>query len=213
MAKTLDQLLAECGLATSGSEKEHEKVASAPVKDQVDQVLESLGLHSSAAEEESVEKVASVKKEEGGLMGLQSIYDQMFGEESEVVKTASEEQVTEMQPSETQEVSRAQSFGELVAHYFNAGHSEYIEKMAAEMDSVQQPLAHASTGGQLTGIIGAPKDPHLPVNHDASSGKQLHTMTGNSSPYSLASAGPAIKALLKRKMKQEAGDVGGYHQA
>ena len=212
MAKTLDQLLAECGLATSGSEKEHEKVASAPVKDQVDQVLESLGLHSSATEEESVTKVASDNAQIGGSMGLQSIYEQMFGQEEHVEKVAAEagsEEPTEEVTKEAGEETEENLFGQLVGHYFNAGYEAMFTKVASED---QQPLAHASTGGQLTGIIGSAKDPQLPVNADASSGKELKTMTGNSSPYALAAAGPAIKAVLKRKMKSDAGEVGGYHQ-
>jgi hypothetical protein len=51
------------------------------------------------------------------------------------------------------------------------------------------------------------------VNADASGGKALHVMTGSQSPYSLASAGPAIKAILKRKLSAEAGEVGAYHQS
>lgn len=209
MSKTLDQLLAECGLAPSSS-KGQEKVASAPVKDEVDQVLESLGLNSSATEEESVTKVANDKSQNGGHMGLQNIYDQMFGEET-VEKTASENN-SENTASEEGE-SRESVFGQAVAHYFNAGASQYIEKIAADVGEEEQPLAHASTGGQLTGIIGTPKDPQLPVNHSASGGHELKTMTGNTSPYTLAAAGPTIKAILKRKMKAEAGDVGGYHQS
>jgi hypothetical protein len=208
MAKTLDQLMAECGLASSTSVKEHEKVASAPAKDEIDQVLEGLGLNSLATEEESVEKVASENETTGGNMSLTRIYEEMFGTEEQIEKVASEEVVEQVEQTE----SRENLFGQLVAHYFNAGQSEYIEKVAAEMDSDQQPLAHASTGGQLTGIIGEARDPHLPVNADASGGKALHVMTGSQSPYSLASAGPAIKAVLKRKLRAEAGEVGAYHQ-
>lgn len=197
MAKTLDQLMAECGLSTSSSPKEQEKIASAVVSSEIDQVLEGLGLNSTAAEEESLQKVANETGNTGGNMGLQSIYEEMFGSEEHIEKVASE--ATYETYTAEGEDSAENIFGQMVAHYFNVGHDAFFEKIAED----SQPLAGLPSGGQLTGVIGQARDPHLPVNMKSEAGAPQ---------YSLASAGPAIKAVLKRKISAEAGEVGGYHQ-
>lgn len=203
MAKTLDNLLVEFGLASQDSQKSHEKAASAPAKDEVTQVLESLGLSSNATETESTVKVANDKSQEGGTMNLTQIYDELFAAEEGTTKVASAEGATTAESNEA--ASPESLFGEMVAHYFSAGHEAFLSKIADE-----SPMAHAGHSGQLTGVIGVPADPRLPVNHSASSGAHLQVSTGGHSPYSLK--GAMIKATLKRRMSAEAGDVGGYHQ-
>lgn len=215
---TLQDLLAEFGLADEGSAPQTKTAAAAkPAGDeQVNEMLKELGLEGA---EEGVEKVASANENNKGEehMGLTAIYEDLFGEAAPVAgqeKTAAEGTENE----QTEEVNEATSlFGELTSHYFNAGLGGLVEEMEKQAGSVEeeadqdeeQPLQHAATGGQLTGIIGSAKDPHMPANHSASSGARSQVMTGNTSPYSLKSQAQ-IKAILKRVGKSEAGDVGAY---
>lgn len=217
---TLQELLAEWGMEpeTTGAQT---KTASAPkVSDEVQSVLENLGL---AGTEEDVTKLANEQKGDE-RMGLEEIYAQMFGdqpaEENEQTKVAAEEgdgSTGDDTGAADDEVTETGVFGEMTSHYFNgvlAGMADEFEKLAGSVEEEsdqddEQPLAHMGNSGQLTGVIGKPADPHMPVNHSASSRAPLRTMTGNTSPYSLK-AQAQVKAILKRVGKMEAGDVGAH---
>jgi hypothetical protein len=200
MAKTLSEILADCGMDDSQGQT---KTASAkPSTTEVDQVLENLGLDSTTV------KTASEKTQTGGNMNsLQSVYEQIFGEDTatETVKTASEQVETPAQKTETEDFAKVASaaFGEATATYFNellGAYSEALEKTAGSVESEagagEQPLHHIQPSGGLTSAIGKPADPAMPVNHSASSKAPAQVATKGQTPYSLK--GAAMKEILKR---------------
>ena len=190
---TLNSLLEEFGLG--GDNATQVKTAAATQTDEVNTVLQSLGLDGA---DEGVTKVASANENKGDHMSLTGIYEEIFGEstpaatgDGEVVKTAS---------GEVNEATNL--FGELTAHYFGTAQTEFLSKVAGaveeeEGNSDETPMKHLGNNSQLTTTIGKPADPAMAVNHSASSGAPLKTMTGNSSPYSLK-VQAIKKAILKR---------------
>lgn len=218
MAKTLENLLAEYGLS------EQEKTASAKPnhKSEVNQVLADLGLAESAVEKTA----ADTNQKEGGHMSLDAIYNEMFGDGAVTKEAAAVEKApaTESTPAEheqtegevkeaAEESSVSDLFGEVVGHMFSAGKEAFLSKIADE-----QPLAHTGTGGELTTIVGKKEDPHMSSNHSASGGQKLQTSgTTGTSPYTGGGAGKVvdakIKAILKRRMSAESGDVGAFNQS
>lgn len=202
---TLEELLAEYGL----SESTQTKVASEQktTSEEVDQVLESLGL---TGAEEGVEKVASQNETKGDNMSLTGIYEELFGE------VTAEESLDKVASEETEGNEATDLFGQLTAHYFGVAQGEYFEKVAASVEEEadqdeEQPMAHLGNKSSLGGTIGKQEDPHMPVNHSASGGEGMKTMTGNQSPYSLKELAK-LKEILKRIGKQEAGAVGAYKE-
>jgi hypothetical protein len=202
---TLEELLAEYGL----SENTQTKVASEQktTNEEVDQVLESLGL---TGAEEGVEKVASENETKGDNMSLTGIYEELFGDST----SAGEESVEKIASEEVDGNEATDLFGQLTAHYFGVAQGEYFEKVAASVEDEadqdeEQPMAHLGNKSSLGGTLGKQEDPHMAVNHTASGGEGMKVMTGNQSPYSLKELA-FLKAVLKRIGKSEAGAVGAY---
>ena len=192
---TLEDLLAEYGL----SENNQTKVASEQKmqNDEVEQVLESLGLSGAA---DGVEKVASTNDTKGDRMSLTGIYEELFGEE-QFEKVASEGYGVN---------EGTQLFGELSGHYFEVARQNFIEKMAASVEEEagagEQPMAHLGNRSSLGATLGKEEDPYMPVNYSASGGAALKTMTGNESPYSLKELA-LKKQILKRMMAAPVGEI------
>lgn len=205
---TLEEILADVGLSESPSQT---KTAAAPSTSEVNEVLEGLGL-------DGIEEAAGQIKtasEERNHMGLTDIYEDLFGEETVTedgqTKVASEEVVEE----EGEEASGSNALGELTGIYFNVMQEEFMDKIAGDLEAEagagHKPQSGVKDGGQLSSIVGKEGDPAVAVNHPASSGAPLKVMTGNKSPYG-PNARAAIKQILSRKMKSEAGEVGGSHE-
>jgi hypothetical protein len=201
---TLEELLGQYGL----SEGTQTKVAAEQktANDEVEQVLESLGL---SGAEESVEKVASenITENKGERMSLTDIYGQLFGETTLV---AEETQTTEKVASE--EGNEATDlFGQLTAYYFGVPQGAFIDKVAGSVESEgqgqdeEQPMKHLDNKSQLGNSIGKATDPHMPLNHSASGGAKLQVTTGNTSPYSLKEKA-LQKEILKRMKAQPVGE-------
>jgi hypothetical protein len=196
---TLQELLKEFGL--EGESTTQEKTAAANQQDEVSTVLQSLGLDDA---NDGIDKVASENENKGERMSLTGIYEQIFEDANEgaesVEKVASEE------------VNEATNlFGELTAHYFSAAQESFISKLAASVedevnDANEAPMKHLGNNSQLTNSMGKPGEPGMPVNHSASGGAPLKTMTGNTSPYSLKEMA-LKKAVLKRL---QVGHVGNF---
>lgn len=194
---TLQELMAEVlGGDQSGQTKEAQATKS--TTDEIDQVLENLGLD----ESESV-KTASENEntnDGGNMSGLMGIYEEIMGDETGAEKVADS--------GYEGDDSASTAFGELVGSYFNEMAGPFFDKVASDLEAEagqgEQPMAHAPVGGSMGRTLGAQRDPHLPVNHSASSGAKLETMTGNSSPYSLA-----VKQKLLKRMAGN-GPVGEY---
>lgn len=208
---SLQDILAEYGLADAPVQT---KTASATpaATSEVQEVLKGLGLDGA---EDGVTKVANeTNVNKGEPMSLQDIYGQLF-EEAAPAAPVQEKVAGEAPAAPTEEVTNEASllFGELTAHYLNegvAGYLEEVEKVAgsveAEAGAGELPQAHVHGGGQLTSVIGAPKDPHMPVNHSASSGAPLHVTTGGNTPYSLKEQA-LKKAILKRMQAAPVGEI------
>lgn len=210
---SLQEILADYGLADATVTKTAS--AGAPAANEVEAMLKQMGLEGADL---GVTKVASESNgNKGEPMSLQDIYGQLFdtaapAAAATVEKTAAEQSAP---AAGSEEVANEGSmlFGELTAHYLNqgmAGYLDEIEKVAgsvvAEAGPGEQPLAHAATGGQLTGIIGSAKDPQLPVNHSASGGAALKVTTGGTTPYSLKES-VLKKAILKKMVAAPVGDI------
>lgn len=202
---TLEQLLAEVGLAEESQEKTAS--ASAPSTNEVNQVLEGLGL--AGMSDEGVTKTAS---QERNHMNLLDVYEGVFGEE--VTETEGQEKVAYASGEEYVNEGST-SMGELVGIYFNVLHDSCMEKIAGDLEAEagagHNPFAHSPESGELSKIVGKEGNPHQPMNHEVGSGKPLVTNPGNHTPYSLK-AQAQVKSILKRRMKADAGDVGGYHE-
>jgi hypothetical protein len=131
------------------------------------------------------------------------------------------EQTATTEVTETEvEKTASTAFGEVVGTYFNVlcdnfvAEVEGLDKVAGDLEA-EAGEGYAPQGGgersELSKIIGKEGDPALKVNRDASSGAGLKVNPGNQTPYSLK-AGAQIKQILKRKMKSEPGDVGGFNE-
>lgn len=199
---TLEELLKEYDLV--GNEGQTKTASAKPTATaEIDQVLETLGLTGSA---DTIEKVANSNENKGEHMSLTGIYEEIFGESAPV---AGQEKVAAS--AEAEEVNEAsQLFGELTAHYFESAHGAFIEKMAADLVSEagagEQPMAHLDNDSPLGKTMGKAKDPSMPVNHSASSGKGMQVATGGTSPYSLKEMA-LKKQILKGMAAAPVGDI------
>lgn len=219
---TLEEILRDVGLGEPSQTKT--ATTANPSTKEVNEVLESLGLDSKVVENQ-VTKTAS---DERTNMGLTDIYEDLFGTKPEatVEKTAATTAApaAEAAPAATEKTASAETqetedpttrVGELTGIYFNVMHDACIEKIAGDLEMEAgkgyQPQEHAGSTGELSKIVGKEGDPALPNNYDASSGAGLKANPGNQTPYSLK-AQAQIKAILKRRMKSEPGDLGGYNE-
>lgn len=193
---TLEELLQDYGIAEGTAQT---KVASAqPVKnDEVQKVLEGLGLDGA---DEGVEKVASETDNKGDRMSLTGIYEELFGEQP---AAAAEQPAATTEKTASEEVNEAtQLFGELTAHYFGVAQGQFLDKVAASLESEangqddEQPMQHLDNKSQMGSTLGKPADPHLPLNHSASGGKPS-TGIGEPETYSLKDKA-MVKQILKR---------------
>lgn len=193
---TLEELLSDYGL--SEPKAQTKTAAAQPVKNEVEEVLEGLGLDGAEA---GVEKVANETDNKGDRMSLTGIYEELFGEQAPAAAAAEPAATTEKTASE--EVNEAtQLFGELTAHYFGVAQGQFLDKVAGSLESEangqdeEQPMKHLDNKSQLGSTLGAPADPHLPLNHSASGGKPS-TGIGEPETYSLKDKVMA-KQILKR---------------
>jgi hypothetical protein len=196
---SIKELLAECNLSdpqTSGQEKV--ATAAKPSTDEIDRVLENLGL-----KEDGQEKTASATETDGGNdMSLANIYNQLFDTQEVETAVETEKVASEVETNEeSSEVSATTAFGELTGEYFNIIAAPFFSKVAGELEMEagkgEKPLAHQPK---------AEGDAHLPVNHKASGGEGLKAMTHGESPYSLKEKALA-KAILKRMMAAPVGAI------
>lgn len=220
---TIDEILSSVGLGDKPSQTKTASAGSTPSSKEVNKVLEDLGL--SGAEDISNAGVTKTASEERNHMGLTELYDQVFGEAAPAApaddgqnKTASAAAAAEGDPAvePTQGDSNPiTDLGELTGIYFNVAEEAYLDKVAGDLEheagSGHSPLGGNKGGGELTRIIGKEGDPSVAVNHDPVSGAGLKVNPGNQTPYSLK-ARAQIKAILKRTMKSEPGDIGGYNE-
>lgn len=217
---TLEEILAQVGLSDVAPSQTKTASAAAPSSKEVNKVLEDLGL--SGVEEIDNAGVTKTASEERNHMGLTEVYESLFGEaapaaaaESTQEKVAAAATTEGETTTETTEVVPSTALGELVGVYFNVMEDAYVEKLAGDLEmeagAGHKPFAHQPASGELTKIVGKEGDPMIAKNHDASSGAGLKVTTGGNTPYSLK-AKAQIKAILKRTMKSEAGDIGGIHE-
>jgi hypothetical protein len=198
---SLHELLAECKISipqTSGQEKT--AAAAKPSSDEIDRVLENIGL-----KEGSQEKTASETeiKDGGKDMSLENIYKQVFGEqETTQVSENNTEKTAGETEAQTEEQSASTAFGGLVGEYFNVMADPYFEKVAGDLET------EAGKGTVPTASLpkGSAGDPHMPVNHPASGGAELKVMTNNQSPYSLKEQA-LQKAILRRMRAVPVGEI------
>jgi len=206
---TLNELMADVGLGTVPQQTKQAS-ATKSVNEEISKVLENLGL---GTDGETI-KTASEEtnnEENGGPMGLQGIYENLFGD---VAPAAEAVEPQEKIASEVEtEVSASEGFGELAAAYFGVAKEAFVEKIAGDLEAEagagHDPMGAMPSGGQLTNIIGAPKQAKLPVN--APQGEAHHVTTGNQSPYSLKVLAQ-VKQILKRNMKHQDGETGAYNE-
>ena len=191
---TIQELLQEC-METSNGQTKTASVAK-PATDEIDSVLAELGI----ADAETVKTASDVgENTNGGMkMSLADIYNQI----------TEEAPASEGQTKVANEEGSESDFGSLTGHYVNILMNEFIEGIDKEAN--EKPMAHAGDKSSLSATMGNGGDPALEMNHSASSGKGMNVSTGGKSPYDLNAA--MIKAVLKRRVSAEAGDVGGYHQ-
>jgi hypothetical protein len=202
MAKTLKELLSETGLETAPVT---EKTASSNLSstDEVDEVLRSLGVGSTATVKTASE---NTKSNGGSMKSMSDIYEEICGAApAETEKTAAEVEAEATAAAAATEITEENSdsdFGSMVGAYFNESLSPYVEKIAkdleAEAGAGHKPLAGIHGDGSLSPVLGATGDPQLAKNHQATGGGKINAMTGNTSPYSLKDAALA-KQILKRE--------------
>lgn len=198
---TLEQLLAQYGLNDNQVKVASEQTST--TNDEVEQVLESLGLDGAS---EGVEKVASTNDTKGDRMSLTGIYEEFFGGAPAMQKEAQAENISSEEVNEG-----TQLFGEVSAHYYEVARANFIDKIAGSVEDEadqdeEQPMKNMGNTSSLGATLGKAQDPHMPVNHSASGGEAMKTMTGNSSPYSLKELA-LKKAILKRLMAQSVGEI------
>ena len=216
---TIEEILAQVGLSDVPSHTKTAAAKGSPSSKEVNKVLEDLGL--SGVEDVDNAGVTKTASEERNNMGLTDIYENIFGEVVEATegqeKVAAAAAVGEAEVTEevTGDEDTSTALGSLTGIYFNVMHDAFMDKIAGDLESeagaVHSPLAGNKGGGELTRIIGKEGDPSIPMNHDSTSGAGMKVNPGNQTPYSLK-ARAQIKAILKRTMKSEAGDVGGYNE-
>lgn len=167
---TLDELMADVLGAPS---QEQTKVASAKpaTTQEIDQVLESLGLGEAGAVKTASEEL----NDNGGNMKgslTDLLYKDIMGEEEEAAAATAEPTKTAAEATTTEdEISGDAAFGTAAGHYFNAAYETYLDKVAADLisegksDSVQ-PMAHLPGGSAVSKSLGlGGADPHVAVNH------------------------------------------------
>lgn len=205
---TMQEILDEVGLGEAG----HTKTATAttaPSSKEVNDVLDSLGL----SNVESVEAAGVTKTASEGRnrMGMTDLYEEIFGGEAAPAATQEKTAAAATEAGEQTEVES--QAGELTGIYFNVLRDAAFDKIAGdlEMEAGKGFQPDAGSSGELTKIVGKEGNPRVAVNHDPSSGAGMVANPGNQTPYSLK-AKAQIKAILKRRMTSEAGDVGGYNE-
>jgi len=199
---TLSDLLAECGLGEAKTTEQTKQASATSSTQEVDQVLENLGLGTTASV-----KTASENVNRGGSMAkgsLAEIYEQIMGD---VPSATDENEGTTKVAASTEDETGTESdeertaFGEMVGHYFNAQLAPYVEKIAFDANAPgndEVPLKHINPSGGLTNVVGKPAEAALPMNHSGSSGEKIHATTKNTSPYSLA-----VKQKILKRMADE----------
>lgn len=224
---TIEEILAQVGLGDTPPSQTKTASAGSPSSKEVNKVLEDLGL--SGVEEISSAGVTKTASEERNNMGLTELYESIFEDAAAPAAEPVQEKtaaaaaapaapaapVQEKTASAEGEEDPSTAVGELTGIYFNVLEEAFVEKLAGDLEmeagAGHSPLGGNKGGGELTRIIGKEGDPSIPMNHDSTSGAGLKANPGNQTPYSLK-ARAQIKAVLKRNMKSEPGDLGGYNE-
>ena len=210
---TLQELMAEVLGSPSKEELQKQASAAKPTTQEVDQALENLGLRDSGTVKTASE--AGAEPGNGGTISLAQIYEQIMGEaapaaaaEATTEKTAAA--ATEPTASEAGDEDASTLFGEMVGDYFNVMAEPFFDKVAADLETEagagESPVEGQTTGGSMTAALGKPADPHLHVNHPASSGAPLRVTTKGTSPYSLREAA-LKKEILRRSAAAPVGNI------
>jgi hypothetical protein len=219
---TIEEILSQVGLGDKPSQTKTASAAATPSSKEVNKVLEDLGL--GGVEEISSAGVTKTASEERNHMGFTEAYEALFGEEAvaapaedgqnKIAAAAPAAGEPAAAPAEGED-NPITDLGELTGIYFNVAEEAYLDKVAGDLEheagSGHSTLGGNKGGGELTRIIGKEGDPSVAVNHDPTSGAGLKVNPGNQTPYSLK-ARAQIKAILKRTMKSEPGDIGGYNE-
>jgi hypothetical protein len=224
---TIEEILTQVGLGDSQSQTKTAAATSAPKSQEVNQVLESLGL--SGVDESAAAGVTKTASEGRNNMGFSDFYDDLFADvtpDAAAAAAAAEQEKTAAaaaaaaggegaSAAEVAVEDPTDNFGQLTGVYVNVLADSYFEKLAGDLEMEAgkgfKPQAGVNDGGELSRIVGKEGDPSIEMNHDASSGAGLKVNPGNQTPYSLK-ARAQIKAILKRNMKSEPGDLGGYNE-
>lgn len=214
---TIEQLLAGVGLSSGGQTKT--AAAAVPTSSEVNQVLENLGIFGGIESLDAASVTKTASAEGTNMTGLTDIYDSMFGAEEAAsatdpgqtkVAAAAPEAAATADANEDGDPST--SLGELTGIYYNVQCDEFVEKIAGDLEAEAgkgfKPQG-AGERSELSKIIGKEGDPAIAVNYDASSGAGLKVNPGNQTPYMINAH---AKEILKRRVKSEAGDVGGYKE-
>jgi len=241
MSRTLEQMLSDFGMDDKSQTKTASAAPAAGGKSEVDQVIESLGLAQTPATQatEQTKTASAATQERGSAMSdFTSMYEEVFGTEG-LDKTAGAaaadpaaagsltaavggqtkvasltEVVGGVVEGNDEDATPAQLFGECVAHYFNAGQTCYLDKIAGDSaggaEEGSKPMAGLSNSGQLAAIVGNGQDPAITVNHKATGGGKVETNGSTAKRMDIPEV--TAQAMLKRKIKAQAGDVGAYHQ-
>jgi hypothetical protein len=206
---TLQELIAQAGLADAppaGQTKTASEATKPAATSEVDRVLANLGL----ADAGTVKTASESTQSTGGSMGLKSVYEEIFGQVEAPTEGQTKEAAAATAEAANEETTATSGFGELVGEYFNAAVEPFFQKVSGELESEagkgESPVAHQDGASSLGKTLGKEGDPHMPVNHSASSGAHLKVTTHNQSPYSLKEKALA-KAILSRGQAVPGGEI------
>lgn len=200
---TLDELMADV-LGEPSQEQTKTASAKPATTQEIDQVLETLGLGDSGA----VKTASSTLNDNGGNMSLTDLlYKDIMGEGEAPAPAATpaEKTASEAAPAQSEETDGA--FGEAAGHYFNAAYETYLDKVAGNLESeaghnTGSPMANLPAGSAVGKSLGLGKETgHMPVNHkDALKHEAVAATTGNKGSYdnALKSLDGAILSRIRK---------------
>lgn len=184
---TLDELMAD---VLGASSQEQTKTASAKpaTTQEIDQVLEGLGLGGS----EAVKTASANLNDNGGNMKgslTDLLYNDIMGEGEASANAQSTTEKTASEAASSDEGTDA-AFGEAAGHYFNAAYETYLDKVAASLEAeashnTGSPMGNLPAGSSVSKSLGLGKDTgHMDVNHkDALKHEPIASTTKNHGAY------------------------------
>ena len=133
---TLEELMAE--VLDSPSQTKEASVTKSASTEEIDRVLEGLGLSGGDA----VKTASETLNDNGGNMKgslTELLYGELLGETQETTETNNEtvEKVANEESTEESEISGLEAFGEAAGHYFNAAADIYFDKVAGDLTTVR----------------------------------------------------------------------------